>query len=64
METYKRICIKDHKIEISENESLIIKRGKEYLTSFEIDNTVTIFTKYWIQGIPVNIFAGEQQFTK
>ena len=60
METYKRICLKDYTIEDSEGTKFTIKRGKEYLTSpITKDNTLTIFSKYWINGIPSNLFGGK-----
>lgn len=59
MKTYKRICIKDFTVE-----DFIITRGKEYITSETSENnTVTVFSKYWCSNIPVDIFAGEIEFT-
>jgi hypothetical protein len=62
METYKRICIKNYKIEENRS-SFELQRGKEYLTSKEKEETVTVFTTFWIKLVPVSIFAGEIEFT-
>ena len=64
METYNRICVKSARFKGGEHEASI-ERGKEYLTSAESkDGTVIVFTNYWIYGVPVELFAGEEQFTK
>ena len=56
MKTYKRICTQDY--------FGYLKRGKEYLTSEEKDGTVTVFTRKWIYGVPIKIFAGSVVFTE
>lgn len=62
MKTFNRICIKDFEVGDEDN-SFTIKRGKEYLTSEEDEKgEVTVFTQFWV-GVPVSIFAGEEQFT-
>lgn len=63
METYKRICIEDHTVSDRAGNSCSVERGKEYITSAEKDGSVTVFKEYWAP-FPVNIFAGERQFTK
>ena len=61
MKTLQRICIKDFKLQAS-NGTLELNRGKEYITSEEENGEVTVFSTYWAK-VPVNIFAGEVQFT-
>ena len=58
MKTFKRICIKDF-----DYEDIHLCRGKEYITTPEENGVVTVFSDYWYSNIPVNIFAGELQFT-
>ena len=58
MITYNRICIKNYEIKDGDI-FLVLERGKEYRTSAEKEGTVTVFSKYWAYGIPVEIFAGE-----
>ena len=62
MITYNRICIKDHTIADSEGTEFTVKRGHEYLTSSDKNGEVTVFADYWFKA-PVDIFAGEIQFT-
>ena len=63
MKTFNRICVTDHIVKDNYKE-FILKRGSEYITSDVENDMVTVFTKYWISGIPVRIFAGELEFTK
>jgi len=63
MRTFKRICIKDYKIEDSEGKVFELKRGVEYLTSSVEDKEVVVCTGYWFKA-PRNIFAGSVIFTK
>lgn len=62
MITYKRICIEDFEIIDQENTRFKLNRGKEYITSEEINGKVHVFSRYWI-WTPSNIFAGEIKFT-
>jgi hypothetical protein len=62
MQTFNRICVEDYDI-IDGEKSLTLKRAQEYITSAERDGCVTVFTNFWATGVPVRIFAGEQQFT-
>lgn len=65
METYRRICIEDFTLEAKNGDRLELKRGTEYLTSsIEPNQTVTVFTTFWVP-VPVRIFAadGVIQFT-
>jgi hypothetical protein len=62
MQTYNRICIKDHSV-VASNGTLTLSRGKEYLTTAEEEGEVTVFTNFWGK-VPVTIFAGEVEFTK
>lgn len=57
MKTFRRLCLKD--LPISEDFKLL--RGKEYLTSDVDANTqcVTVFSTYWVGGVPVSAFGGE-----
>ena len=73
MKTFRRICIKDFTV-VDGDKSFTVERGKEYLTS-AIDSApvvggvkpkkdcVTVFSKYWLT-VPIDNFAGEQQYTK
>jgi hypothetical protein len=63
MQTFNRICIKDYELEAKNGERLILKRGKEYTTSPEVDGEVTVFTNFWVK-IPADVFAGAIEFTK
>ena len=58
MQTFHRICIKDFKY----GNEILLKRGREYLTSSDKEGQVTVFTKYWVK-VPVEYFAGEIKFT-
>jgi len=63
METYKRICLIDEKIEDGEK-VLELKRGEEYITSkADEKGEVTVFSSYWASGIPSSLFGGEIKFT-
>lgn len=62
MKTFDRICTKDFSITDEHNQTLNLKRGKEYLTSEEENNKVMVFTRFWVE-VPADIFAGEIQFT-
>ena len=63
MQTFNRICIKDHIIEAQNGDRLELKRGKEYTTSPEKDGKVIVFSRFWVP-VPTDIFAGEIEFTK
>lgn len=59
MKTFRRICLRDHPVTDGET-TFTLKRGEEYLTSVErMDGTVTVFTRYWLHGIPISLFGGE-----
>lgn len=60
--TFKRVCIKSYTV-TDGDKSFTIERAKEYITSPEHNGTVTVFTQYWIPLVPVEIFAGEIEFT-
>lgn len=73
MKTYKRICIKDYKIEAENGDKLELKRGQEYITS-EINESaaigpppeegmVVVFSNFWVP-VPLSLFAGEVVFTE
>jgi hypothetical protein len=62
MKTFYRICIKDYILEAENGDKLELKRGREYLTSVEENDMVVVFTNFWVK-VPVNIFAGEVEFT-
>jgi hypothetical protein len=71
MKTFKRICIKDFKIE-EDGKVFEIKRGEEYFTSAvnsapaigpePVKDHVIVMSNYWV-AVPVEYFAGEIQFT-
>lgn len=64
MKTLNRICIKDYYAKDPKNGlEMSLVRGHEYLTSEVKENTVTVFTSVWGQ-VPVDVFAGEIEFTK
>jgi hypothetical protein len=61
--TYKRICIRDWKIEFEDGKSFQLERGKEYITSDTDDHGyITVFASFWVV-VPANLFAGELKFT-
>ena len=62
MITFKRICIRDHRIMAENGDTLKLERGKEYTTSAEKDGEVTVFSSFWVK-VPVDLFAGEERFT-
>ena len=62
MDTFNRICIKDYEVK-EDNKIFNLKRGKEYLTSQEDKGKVVVFSSSWAK-VPVDLFAGELQFTK
>ncbi len=64
MRTYNRICIKSHTVTARNGDSQSIVRGREYLTS-DIDENgeVTVFSSFWVP-FNVELFAGEEVFTK
>ena len=68
MKTFERVCIKDYSVEYTDGGygvKMTFQRGQIYLTSEPDEKaTVTVFTSHWISGIPVEIFAGEKEFTK
>ena len=59
MAVFKRICLCDKTI-TEGDKTLIMKRGKEYTTSAEVNGEVRVFTQYWA-WLPVDWFAGEQE---
>lgn len=61
MKTFNRICIEDYSVSDGEN-TATVERGKEYITSEEEEGMVTVFTNFWFTA-PVNVFAGEKEFT-
>jgi len=64
MQTFNRVCIKDHEVKDSRGSLFCVNRGKEYITSAVDENkTVMVFSNYWVR-VPVDIFAGEIEFTK
>jgi hypothetical protein len=63
MQTFNRICVKNWEITAENGDHFKISRGKEYLTSGEHDDgTCTVFSNFWVK-VPVEVFAGEQEFT-
>lgn len=62
MTTYKRICLRDHTIADRKGNSMSVYRGKEYLTSNEKNNLVTVFGPFWAK-FPIDIFGGEIKCT-
>jgi len=59
MKTFRRICLRDYAV-IEAETSFTLRRGEEYITSVEgKDGTVTVYTHYWISGVPVSLFGGE-----
>lgn len=61
MQVVRRICLEDLIISnINTEESIQLKRGREYLTTLAVNNKVTVFTNYWIKDIDVKYFAGEK----
>jgi len=63
MQTFKRICIREFQLAAKNGDCLKLKRGKEYITSPEVNGEVTVFSRFWVK-IPVDIFAGSVEFTK
>jgi len=63
MKTFKRVCIEEL-IVTDGDRSMKIERSKEYTTTPEKNGTVTVFSSWWVSGVPVKIFAGEQVFTQ
>lgn len=63
MKTFNRICIKSHTISDKTGNSMTVERGKEYLTSEEMDGAVLVFGSYWV-WFPSHLFSGELVFTK
>ncbi len=62
MQTFKRICIRDFELKAKNGDCLTLKRGKEYITSPEVDGEVTVFSNFWVK-VPADIFAGAVEFT-
>ena len=62
MQTFKRICIKDWEITAQNGDHFSVARGEEYITSPVREGSVVVFGRYWVP-VPVEHFAGEQQFT-
>lgn len=63
MQTFRRICLKDHTIQDKCGQTFTVDRGKEYITSPEKNGMVTVFSNYWVP-LPVELFGGEIEFTK
>ncbi len=63
MKTYKRICVEDYTLTDDGGDTLVLTRGKEYLTSAEHDDgTVTVFANFWAR-VPSSLFSGAHVFT-
>ena len=62
METYNRICIADFTLKAQNGDTLNLQREREYLTSKEENESVTVFTNFWVK-VPASLFAGEVRFT-
>jgi hypothetical protein len=63
MKTFHRICIKSEEFTDGERTFKLV-RGKEYLTTAEQKGTVTVLSSLWVPCVPVELFAGEEVFTK
>jgi len=57
MPIYKRICLRDETI-VDGDKTLVMKRGKEYTTTDEVEGKVRVLTQYWV-WLPIDWFAGE-----
>ncbi len=58
MRTYKRMCREDYTLTADNGDTLVLARGKEYMTSAEHDDgTVTVFAAFWAR-VPVSLFSG------
>ncbi len=55
----RQICIEDYAI-ADGDWSFTLTRGKEYITSPAKGGCVTVFSTYWVRGVPARIFAGPQ----
>ncbi len=63
MRTFYRICVEDHTLTAENGDTLILTRGKEYMTSAEHDDgTVTVFANFWTR-VPASLFSGAHIFT-
>ena len=61
--TFKRICLRTETFyDPTTKEEITLERGREYITSREMDGQVIVFTRYWFL-VPVDMFGGEIQFT-
>jgi len=68
MKTFERVCITDYRIPTGNNESgasqyFRLLKDKTYLTSAVSNGKVVVFSTYWVT-VPIEIFAGEKEFTK
>ena len=53
----QRLCGEDWHIEAQNGDRCELERGREYTTTAEVyeDDTVTVFTNFWVRA-PVSIF--------
>lgn len=57
MQTRQRLCGKFWCITAKNGDYFELERGKEYTTSkLYDDNTVTVFSNYWVPRVPVDVF--------
>ena len=56
MKTLKQLCIKSHTVKDKEGNSWTAEQGKFYTTSIPKDNSVIVFSNYWV-NVPKDIFV-------
>lgn len=61
-QTFKRVCIETYTISDAEGTTFTIHRGREYLTSPEVDGQIRVLSQYWV-WVPASIFAGAVEYT-
>lgn len=57
MKVNMAICLEDYVPAPDEDPTFVLKRGKEYTVTPEIDGMVTVFSRYWCK-VPARLFGG------
>lgn len=58
MKTFKAFCLEFYSFAIYDRE-WTLERGREYIISEPSDDgTVTVFSSFWVPGVPVSLFGG------
>lgn len=62
MQTFNRKCVKEKTFRDTIGNEFTLKKGETYLTSYENQGFVMVFSTYWLL-VPLYFFGDSEEFT-